>query len=289
MATDSTVPNDWNPELYLRFTSERSRAAVDLIARIQAPAPRTVIDIGCGPGNSTQALAARFPNAHLTGLDNSPAMIAKARADYPQHEWLLADAASFESEESRGEPDGSAVRVPSREGMGPLPGFPSRKFDIVFSNAAIQWIPDHAHLVARLAALASPGGVLAVQTPMFSDMPIREAIARTAAKPRWHQAMHGCDAHFTFLPHGFYYDQLSPRASTIDMWETSYVHVMSSLPALIEWMRATGLRPYLERLAETADQHSFEEDLLEELGKDYHVRPDGKVLFPFKRLFFIAS
>jgi trans-aconitate 2-methyltransferase len=253
--------NDWNPELYLRFGGERTRPAVDLIARIKVQAPRTIIDIGCGPGNSTQALAARFPGARLTGLDSSPAMLAKARADHPQHEWLLADAGGFESE---------------------------RRFDIVFSNAAIQWMPDHPRLLARMAALASPGGALAVQTPMFHDMPIRQAITRTAERPRWRRAMNGCDALFTFHPHGFYYDQLSGRAATIDLWETSYVHVMASLRALVEWMSATGLRPYLDRLPEAADQQAFAADLLEELGQDYQARADGKVLFPFRRLFFIA-
>jgi trans-aconitate 2-methyltransferase len=261
MDTNATVPHDWNPDLYLKFSGERTRAAVDLIARIQVRAPRTVIDVGCGPGNSTQALAARFPNARLTGLDNSPAMIAKARSDFPQGEWILGDAASFES---------------------------ARQFDVVFSNAAIQWIPDHGRLIGRMAAFASPGGALAVQTPMFRNMPIREAIARTAARPRWIEATSGCDSQFTFYPHGFYYDQLSHRAATIDMWETNYVHAMASVPALVEWMRATGLRPYLERLPDVADKQAFEEDLLEELRRDYHPQPDGKVLFPFRRLFFIA-
>ncbi len=234
---------------------------MDLIARIRVPAPQTIIDVGCGPGNSTQALAARFPNARLTGVDNSPAMIAKARSDFPQREWILGDATNFES---------------------------PRQFDVVFSNAAIQWIPDHARLMGRMAALACAGGALAVQTPMFRDMPIREAIARTAARPRWRETMSGCDAHFTFHPHGFYYDQLSHRAASLDMWETSYIHAMASVPALVEWMRATGLRPYLERLPDAADRQAFEEDLLEELGRDYHLQADGKVLFPFRRLFFIA-
>ena len=253
--------DDWNPELYLKYGGERTRPAEDLIARIHLKEPRTIIDIGCGPGNSTQALAARFPNAHLTGLDNSPTMIARARADFPQHEWIQADAGSFESE---------------------------RRFDVVFSNAAIQWISDHARLIERLAVLARPGGVLAVQTPMFSDMPIRMAIARTAAHPRWGQAMRDCNAVFTFHPHGFYYDRLSGLASAIDMWETSYVHVMPSLATLVEWMRSTGLRPYLDCLPEATDKQAFEEELLVQLAQDYQVRSDGKVLFPFKRLFFIA-
>ncbi len=261
MNTSPSVSNDWNPELYLKFSGERTRAAADLIGRILVPAPRTIIDIGCGPGNSTEALAARFPQARFTGLDSSPAMIEKARADFPQREWILGDAGTFESR---------------------------RPFDIVFSNAALQWIPDHARLILRLAALVGPGGALAVQVPMFSDMPIRQAFARTAGSPRWRRVMSGCDTHFTFHPHGFYYDLLSPRAASLDVWETSYVHVMASLPALIEWMRATGLRPYLERLPEAADREAFESDLLEELRQDYHAQPDGKVLFPFKRLFFIA-
>ncbi len=261
MSEQPAPANDWNPDLYLLFTSERSRAAFDLIARIRIQAPHAILDVGCGPGNSTQALAARFPNARITGLDSSPAMIARARADFPRHEWILADAGSVA-----------------------LAG----QFDIVFSNAAIQWMPDHARLIARLAGLVRPGGALAVQTPMFREMPIREAFARTAAKPRWQAAMKGKSDHFTFHPPEFYYDLLSPQAASIDLWETSYVHVMASLPALVEWMRATGLRPYLERLPEPADKQAFESDLLQELEQDYRPQPDGKVLFPFRRLFFIA-
>lgn len=261
MSDQPASANDWDPDLYLRFTSERSRAAFDLIARIRIQAPHTILDVGCGPGNSTQALAARFPDARITGLDNSPAMIARARADFPQHEWILSDAGS--------------VALASR-------------FDIVFSNAAIQWMPDHARLIARLAGLIRLRGALAVQTPMFREMPIRQAFARTAARPRWQTAMQGCGDHFTFHPPEFYYGLLSPQAASIDLWETSYVHVMDSLPALVEWMRATGLRPYLERLPEPADKQAFEGDLLEELEQDYPAQPDGKVLFPFRRLFFIA-
>jgi trans-aconitate 2-methyltransferase len=258
--------NDWNPDLYLKYGDERTRPTHDLIARINLPHPRRIIDLGCGPGNSTRALAARWPEAAVTGLDNSPAMIDKARAGAAHGpaaniDWRLADAGSFSD---------------------------AAPFSLVFSCAAIQWIPDHARLLERLFALTADHGALAVQVPRFDDMPLSRAIARAAARPRWAAGMADCDRLFTYHAYPFYYDCLARHTSAIDLWETWYIHVMDSQTALVDWMRATGLRPYLDRLAGADEQQAFAADVLAELEGDYPVRPDGKVLFPFKRLFFIA-
>ncbi|MBN2351564.1 MAG: methyltransferase domain-containing protein [Spirochaetales bacterium] len=257
---------DWNPQSYLAFGAERTRPAADLVMRIGLETPGRILDLGCGPGNSTRLLADRWPESRITALDHSAAMIERARADWPggerpRVEWIRADAAGYETAE---------------------------RFDLVFSNAVIQWIPDHERLLDRFLALLNPGGALAVQAPLFRDMPMSAAIDRAASRPSWKKTMAGAGDVFTYHEAAFYYDRLAPRAAALDLWATDYIHVLDRRPALVEWIKATGLRPYLERLREEDERRAFERDFLEELEEDYPERPDGTVLFPFKRLFFVA-
>jgi trans-aconitate 2-methyltransferase len=253
---------DWNPESYLKFGNERTQPSIDLVHRIQIDyQPQTIIDIGCGPGNSGKILSDRWPQAKLRGIDSSPNMIEKAKNDFPRHEWILADAALYETDDT---------------------------FDIVFSNAAIQWIPNHEALLKRLCALLSGRGVLALQLPLFRDMPLGSAIARIAQKEQWKSQTAHCSKLFTYHDYAFYYDQLARALASIELWETSYVHVMESHAAIIDWVRPTGLRPYLDSLRNDAERLEFERDLLHEIKALYPVQHDGKVLFPFKRLFVIG-
>ncbi len=257
---------DWDPQSYLSFGAERTRPAADLVLRVGLEKPHRILDLGCGPGNSTRVLADRWPESRITALDHSEAMLERARADWPADgrarvEWVRADAAGYETAES---------------------------YDLVFSNAAVQWIPGHERLLARLLAFLNPGGALAVQAPLFRAMPMSAAIDRAASRPRWKKTMAGAGDVFTYHDAAFYYDLLAPRAAALDLWETDYIHVLDCRPALAEWIKATGLRPYLERLWEEDDRRAFERDFLEELAGDYPERPDGRVLFPFKRLFFVA-
>ncbi len=253
--------SDWNPSEYLRFEAERTRPAFDLAARIEVEEPRAAVDIGCGPGNSSRALRARWPLCSMLGLDSSPAMIERARSAYPADEWRVADAAGLEAAEA---------------------------FDVVFSNAALQWIPDHDSLVPRLFAAIRPGGALAVQVPRFASMPMSEAIDAVAASPRWRGSTAGCADNFTYHGAEYYYDLLAHRASRIDLWETLYCHVLPSPGALVDFIRSTGLRPYLDALSGDGLKAAFEAEVLAEVEKSYPLRADGKVLFPFHRLFFIA-
>jgi len=252
---------DWNPQSYLKFKNERTQPSVDLVSRIKIERPQNIIDIGCGPGNSTQALAERWPDAEITGLDNSPAMIEKAKKDYPHQEWILGDAARMDTE---------------------------KRYDIVFSNATIQWLPGHEKLIPEFMSLVKRGGALAVQVPMFNRMPLNDAILRVAERPEWKARMQGCADNFTYHDGDFYYRLLAPQATVVELWQTEYIHVLPSHPALIEFCRSTALRPYLERLPSEKDKSAFEGHLLEECQKAYPAQPDGKVLFRFKRLFFIA-
>jgi trans-aconitate 2-methyltransferase len=254
--------SDWSPESYLKFGNERTQPSIDLVNRIRVDRqPETIVDIGCGPGNSSRVLNERWPNARLTGVDSSPKMIEKARSDYPQCEWILADAATFSSD---------------------------TKFDIVFSNAAIQWIPDHEHLLARLCGLLSSEGILAVQVPQFKNMPLSQAIERATQQDRWKKQTAHCSDLFSYHTYGFYYDELSKHLRRIEMWETRYHHVLESQLAIIEWIRSTGLKPYLDSLDSDEERAAFEEAVLAEVKKDYPLQKDRKVLFPFIRLFFVG-
>ena len=253
--------NDWNPQSYLKFSDERTLPSADLAARIKIDRPAGIIDIGCGPGNSTRILKERWPGASITGLDNSPSMIERAKKEYPVMKWVLADAARIR---------------------------PDVKYDIVFSNAAIQWIPDHERLIPVFFEMVKKGGALAVQTPMFKDMPLNRAIVRTAASKKWAGYTHSCGGLFTYHDAGFYYGILAGRAAGIEMWETSYIHVFGSCADLIEWSRSTAMMPYLNALPSDGLKKEFEAELLEECRREYPPQPDGNVLFPVRRLFFIA-
>jgi trans-aconitate 2-methyltransferase len=254
--------NDWNPDLYLKFDRERTQPSIDLVSRINFDKPLKIIDIGCGPGNSTQILAQKWPDSKITGIDNSPAMIEKAKKDYPNQDWQLLDAGNDEIEGN---------------------------FDIVFSNATIQWIPDHSKLFREFYNILSDNGLLAIQIPLFWDMPLGKSIATIAGNSRWNSATKGVIELFTIQDSSSYYEILSERFYSIDIWETNYIHILDSQLSILEMIRSSGLRPFLERLENDIDKKDFEAMVLREIIKDYPLQKDGKVLFPFKRLFFTAK
>jgi trans-aconitate 2-methyltransferase len=254
--------SDWNPDLYLKFNRERTQPSIDLVKRINSDCPSKIIDIGCGPGNSTQILVQRWPDSLITGIDNSPAMIEKAKKDYPNQNWILLDA---EKEE-----------------------FPDT-YDIIFSNATIQWIPDHTELLKKLYNVLNKKGLIAIQIPQFWDMPLGKAIEKIAKDSRWNSATRGVTELFTMHNYSFYFDQLSLLFDEIDIWETYYMHIMDSHLSILEMIRSTGLKPYLDILASERDKEDFEAQVLKEIRRDYHQQKNGKVIFPFRRLFFIAN
>ena len=253
---------DWNPELYLKFDKERTQPSIDLVSRIDFDDPSSIIDIGCGPGNSTQVLARRWPSASITGVDNSAAMIRKAGRDFPQQTWILLDA-----------------------GSDAIPG----KYDIVYSNAAIQWIPDHAALLEKFHDLLTDKGLLALQVPLFWDMPLGKAIKAIAKEERWVSRMQGASDKLVVHDAGFYYDCLAALFGSISMWQTDYMHLMPSHEAILVMIRSTGLRPYMERLDDEGEKRDFEEQVRQAIKKEYPAQRDGWVIFPFKRLFFVAG
>lgn len=257
----------WESSQYLKFAAERTQPAIDLAARIAHTAPARIIDLGCGPGNSTAVVAARWPGAELTGLDNSPAMIAAARKDFPLRHWLVGDISTWASA-----PAGEAAP------------------DVIFSNAALQWVPDHARLLPRLFVRLAPGGALAFQVPANFDAPAHTLMRTLAASPAWRAAFAAASPvrEWQVEPLAFYYDILAPLAARIDLWTTDYIHVLPSHAAIVEWYRGTGLRPWLEALANDNERERFLVDYETALATAYPLQPDGRVLFPFRRLFAIA-
>jgi trans-aconitate 2-methyltransferase len=253
--------NDWDPDLYLKFNKERVQPSIDLISRIQYSDPKCIIDIGCGPGNSTQILTQRWPDSTIVGIDNSASMIEKANKDFPDLKWMLIDAGKDE-----------------------IPG----RYDIVFSNATIQWIPNHSQLFSKFKALLNDKGLIAVQIPLFFEMKIGQSIQMISNESKWSRYTATVSDLFTMHSSIEYYDMLSKIFDSIEFWQTDYIHIMNSHRSILEMIKSTGLKPYLERIRNDSDKEEFELEVLDSISQDYPVRADGKVLFPFKRFFFIA-
>jgi trans-aconitate 2-methyltransferase len=258
------VSASWDPWQYLKFRDERTRPSMDLAARIDLSAPATILDAGCGPGNSTEVLHGRWSAARITGLDSSPEMIAAARASHEWGEWVCADAGCLGD------------------------GGDRQRHDLVFSNATLQWIPDHERLVPRLFSLVNPRGALAVQVPANAASPLHRSLVRVAGDPRWCRFTAGCASRFVYHDPSFYYGLLCGLAERLEVWETTYHHALADHRALVEWYKGTGMRPCLERLPDDASRREFEDAVLERCRTDYPMQPDGRVIYPFKRLFFIA-
>jgi trans-aconitate 2-methyltransferase len=241
------------------FASERTRPARELLARVPLASPRRVVDLGCGPGNSTALLRERWPEATLTGVDSSAEMLRRARQDLPGVDWVHADAASFTSSE-------------------PL--------DVLFSNALLQWVPDHASALPALLSQLAPGGVLAIQMPHNFSEPSHRLMRETPGP--WAQRTARVRPQSPVEDASFYYDLLAPLASSVDIWQTRYEHVMPDVMAIVEWVKGTGLRPYLDAL-EPDERSAFLDAYARGLDTAYPPRRDGRRLFSFPRLFVVAT
>ena len=260
---------DWNPALYLRFANERTRPAAELLARVPLDAAqvRRVVDLGCGPGNSTELLVQRFAGAQVLGIDNSEAMLEAARAQLPQADFVAADIATWAP---------SAGQAP----------------DLIYANASLQWVGAHAHLIPHLFAQLAPGGVLAIQMPDNRQEATHRLMRELAQGPQYVAHIGGAAASRTdILPIGAYYDLLAaPQAhsASVDVWHTIYQHPMESAAAIVQWLRGTGLKPFVEGLPAHL-QAEFLAEYERRVDAAYPVRADGKRLLAFPRLFLVAQ
>lgn len=258
----------WDPQQYLQFEDHRLRPALDLLARVPLAAPRDVIDLGCGAGNVTRLLGQRWPQALILGIDNSATMLAKARetvAHQPNITFATAELDTWQS---------------------PVP------VDLVYSNAALHWLPDHATLFARVAAMVAAGGVLAVQMPDNFRAPSHQLIADLAQSARWRAALGGLVRGTPTAPAIDYYGWLAPHFARVDIWTTEYLQVLPVSNGgdhqVAAWTRGTWLVPFLATL-DASHQAEFISAYNAELAIAYPARADGTVLFPFRRLFIIAN
>jgi trans-aconitate 2-methyltransferase len=254
------VVHTWDPDRYLAYADERGRPFVELLARVGATAPAEVVDLGCGPGNLTGLLTERWPGAHVVGLDSSPEMIEKARALGQPVEYAVADLREWR---------------------------PERPVDVLVSNATLQWLPGHLDLLPGLVETVSPGGWFAFQVPGNFDEPSHTLRAGLAAEQPYASYAAGVATPSSHDP-AVYYDALAATGCTVDVWETTYTHVLSGPDPVFTWVSGTSLRPTLQALPDQL-REEFAAELKRRFGAAYPVRPDGTVLLPFRRVFAVAQ
>ena len=249
----------WDPKTYLDFEDERTRPAVELLARVAHKNPAHVIDLGCGPGNSTALLARRWPKAKLEGLDSSEAMLDQARRSGIPATWHSGDIPSWS---------------------------PTLRYDVIFANAALHWLGDQDALLKRLMSYLAPEGVLAFQVPANFNEPSHRLMRDVAASGLWAGKLKGVRNIVLGTEQG-YYEMLEPLASHLDIWQTTYLQVLSGEDAVLRWVSGTGLRPFLEAL-DAQEREAYSREYKTRLNQAYPMRANGKTLFPFQRLFVVA-
>jgi trans-aconitate 2-methyltransferase len=253
----------WSAHQYGTFERERTRAVRDLLHAVEVDRAAKAIDLGCGPGNSTEALAARFPMAEVSGLDSSEDMIRAARARLPGVKFELGDVSAWQA---------------------------ASAYDLILANAVLQWVPDHETLLPRLMRSLAPGGHLAVQMPDNLEEPAHRLMRQVAAGPRFAAKLSGAaGARQPRLDALWHYRLLKPHAARVDLWRTTYHHVLAGgIDAVVEWFKGSGLRPFLARL-DPDEQAAYLADYRAALRSAYAVLADGSVLLPFPRLFIVAK
>jgi trans-aconitate 2-methyltransferase len=253
----------WDPEQYNRFADERARPFFDLIARIPAAgAVRRVADLGCGPGTLTQALRERWPEATVTGVDNSPEML-RASATLPAAHGLAFVAGDI-----------AAWR-------------PAAALDVAVSNAALHWVPDHGRLLPHLVGLLAPGGALAVQMPYNHREPCHALYDSLRAEPRWEARLGPAKPQYATEAPRWYAAALGGLGCAVDLWETTYHHRLAGPAAVVEWVKGSLLRPTLDRLDDDA-RKAFLGEYLERISAAYPVS-GGATWLGYRRLFFVAT
>lgn len=250
----------WDPAQYLKFAGERMRPAVDLLARVPAAAPAAVVDLGCGAGNLSPLILARWPDAKLTGVDSSPEMLARARTAYPQAQFVQGDIGTWR---------------------------PARPVNVLYSNAALHWLGGHERVFPALLEAVAPGGWLAVQMPRNFNAPSHTSIVEAIAQGPWRARLEPMLRREPVAAPGFYWRLLEPHSAELQVWETEYLQVLEGANPVAEYTKGTWLKQFLDRL-EGAERAAFEADYRARVLAWYPPEADGRTLFPFRRLFLVA-
>jgi trans-aconitate 2-methyltransferase len=252
----------WSANQYVAFEDERTRPVRDLLSALPDIPAQRVIDLGCGPGNSTELLAARFPGAAVSGIDSSPDMIAAAARRLPQVQFAIGDIEIWKD-------------------LGP--------FDVILANAVLHWVPDHSTLLPALIAKLASGGGLAIQMPDNLDVPAHRLMREIAENGPWAMTLAEASKSRTPLASADgYYEMLRPLCSRVDVWRTTYYHALSGgAGAVVEWFKGSGLRPYLDPL-DAASRAAYLERYTAAVARAYPALADGSVLLPFPRLFIVG-
>ena len=250
----------WDPGQYLRFADQRLRPALDLLLRIDHANPETIVDLGCGAGNVTAHLKQRWPGTIVTGVDNSPEMLERARTIDADINWEAGELATWR---------------------------PAQTVTIIYSNAALHWADNHADLLPRLAGFVAKGGMLAVQMPHQNGAPSHQAAFQRANTARWRQRLEGLTRESPVAAPQQYYDWLTPHFSAVDIWESEYLQIMRGANPVADWTRGTFLLPFLDALDDD-ERAEFEAEYRTLILQAYPQRSNGNTLFPFRRLFLIA-
>jgi len=260
-STTNVTADFWDAKQYMHFGNERLRPALDLLAYVPEQEPQRVVDLGCGTGNVSALLKARWPAADVLGVDSSENMLVAAAAAVPECRFEHADLAHWQ-------PDGL--------------------LDVIYSNATLQWLPDHPTLFPRLLSFLRRGAWLAVQMPAMHDAPLRQMQAELARSPAFAPHLQKVPQHPSILTAENYYDLLRSHCTKLDIWETVYLHTLRGADAVAEWAAGTSLRPYLDALPE--DQRpAFRAAYAAAMRTAYPQRENGVTLLPFKRLFIVAN
>lgn len=247
----------WDDELYLRFAQYRTRAAADLLSGVPLDEAARLLDLGCGPGNSTALLLERWPDSWVIGVDSSPEMLARARRTVPQARFIEADLRQFKV---------------------------AQKVDVLFSNAVLQWLSDHAHLVPHLYRQVAAGGTLAFGVSQTPDEPTHLAMEQVAGQ----FGISGVLGVQRVGPPDFYYRMLAPLSQSVEIWTTRYYHVMPDAAAIVAWVAGSGLRPYLAAIGPEREA-DFLAAYQEAIESAYPPMPDGHRLLSVPRLFVVAT
>lgn len=251
---------DWSAEQYLKFEDERTRPSRDLLAQVPVTDARNVVDIGCGPGNSTELLVKRWPQASVMGIDTSADMLRQARERLPAQKFVEANVAHW---------------------VAPV------QTDVLFANAIFQWVPDHLKQLQRLLGALHPGGVLAVQMPDNLEEPTHVLMREVAKQPAFADILSEHTARDLLPSPGGYYDGLKPICARIEIWHTVYNHVLENAEAIVEWVKGTGLRPFIDPL-DPPLRKAFLAEYTARVADNYPPQKDGKVLLRFPRVFIVA-